>query len=110
MVVGLKVCGGQADGRGTNAQRLKEPIPPSEAKLAFTVKLPHRLVRRVRAFAVAKGLSISEVVLFEVPIGLTRRNGTVLRQLFDRVGELTATEQQVARAIEALDSLNLAGA
>jgi len=44
------------------AQRLKQPVPPSEAKLAFTVKLPHSLVRRVRTFAVAKGLSISEVV------------------------------------------------
>src|SRR6202521_3762206 len=44
------------------AQRLKGPVPPSEAKLAFTVKLPHSLVQRVRAFAAAKGLSISEVV------------------------------------------------
>ena len=44
------------------AQRLKEPVPPSEAKLAFTVKLPHSLVQRVRTFAAAKGLSISEVV------------------------------------------------
>ena len=44
------------------AQRLKQPVPPSEAKLAFTVKLPHSLVLRVRAFAAAKGLSISEVV------------------------------------------------
>ena len=44
------------------AQQLKQPVPPSEAKLAFTVKLPHSLVRRVRAFAAAKGLSISEVV------------------------------------------------
>src|ERR1700739_1050682 len=44
------------------AQRLKQPVPPSEAKLAFTVKLPHSLVRRVRTFAAAKGLSISEVV------------------------------------------------
>jgi predicted DNA-binding transcriptional regulator YafY len=44
------------------AQRLKAPIPPSETKLAFTVKLPHSLVQRVRAFAAAKGLSISEVV------------------------------------------------
>ena len=44
------------------AQRLKQPVPPSEAKLAFTVKLPHSLVRRVRAFAAARGLSISEVV------------------------------------------------
>jgi hypothetical protein len=44
------------------AQRLKEPIPPTEAKLAFTVKLPHSLVQRVRTFAAAKGMSISEVV------------------------------------------------
>jgi predicted HicB family RNase H-like nuclease len=44
------------------AQRLKQPVPPSETKRAFTVKLPHSLVRRVRAFAAAKGLSISEVV------------------------------------------------
>lgn len=44
------------------AQHLKQPVPPSEAKLAFTVKLPHSLIRRVRMFATAKGLSISEVV------------------------------------------------
>jgi len=44
------------------AQRLKQPVPPSEAKLAFTVKIPQSLIRRVRAFAAAKGLSISEVV------------------------------------------------
>jgi predicted DNA-binding transcriptional regulator YafY len=44
------------------AQRLKEPVPPGEAKLAFTVKLPHSLIRRVRAFAAQRGLSISEVV------------------------------------------------
>ncbi|SRR6266851_3875262 len=44
------------------AQRLKQPIPPSEAKLAFTIKLPGSLIQRVRAYAAAKGLSISEVV------------------------------------------------
>ena len=44
------------------AQRLKQPVPLSEVKLAFTVKLPHSLVQRVRTFAAAKGLSISEVV------------------------------------------------
>ena len=44
------------------AQRLKQPVPPSEAKLAFTVKLPHSLIRRVRTFATQRGLSISEVV------------------------------------------------
>src|SRR5437764_734544 len=44
------------------ARRLKQPVAPSEAKQAFTVKLPHSLVQRVRTFAVAKGLSIGEVV------------------------------------------------
>jgi hypothetical protein len=36
------------------AQRLKQPVATSEAKLVFTVKLPHSLVRRVRTFAAAK--------------------------------------------------------
>jgi hypothetical protein len=45
-----------------HAQQLKAPVPPGEASLAFTVKLPHSLIRRVRAYAVAKRLSISEVV------------------------------------------------
>ena len=36
------------------AQRLKQPVLPGEAKLAFTVKLPHSLVQRVRTFAAAK--------------------------------------------------------
>ena len=44
------------------AQRLKRPVPPQETKLAFTVKLPGSLIQRVRGYAVAKGLSISEVV------------------------------------------------
>jgi len=44
------------------AQLLKGPVPPGEAKLAFTVKLPHSLIQRVRTYATAKGLSISGVV------------------------------------------------
>src|SRR6202048_4244532 len=44
------------------AQQLKGPVPPGEAKLAFTVKLPHSLIQRVRAYAIRKRLSISEVV------------------------------------------------
>ena len=44
------------------ARQLKEPVPPGEAKLAFTVKLPRSLVQRVRTFAAAKRWSISEVV------------------------------------------------
>ena len=48
--------------------------------------------------------------LFEVAIGLTRRYGAVLHQLLDRIGELIDVQQQVARAIEALGFLGLAGA
>ena len=44
------------------AQQLKGPVPPGEAKLAFTVKLSNGLIERVRNYAAAKGLSISEVV------------------------------------------------
>src|SRR5260370_32402754 len=44
------------------AQQLKGAVPPGEAKLAFTVKLPHSLIQRVRACAIRKRLSISEVV------------------------------------------------
>jgi hypothetical protein len=44
------------------ARLLKGPVSPGEAKLAFTVKLPRSLVQRVRTFAAAKGLSISEGV------------------------------------------------
>jgi hypothetical protein len=44
------------------AQQLNAPVPPQEAKLAFTVKLPRSLIQRVRGYAAAKGLSISEVV------------------------------------------------
>ena len=48
--------------------------------------------------------------LLEVTIGLTRRYGAVPRQLLDRIGELIDTQQQVARAIEALGFLGFAGA
>jgi hypothetical protein len=44
------------------AQRLQEPVAVGEAKLAFTVKLPRSLIQRVRLYAKARGLSISEVV------------------------------------------------
>jgi len=44
------------------AQGLKRPVPVSEAKLAFTVKLSRSLIQRVRQYARARELSISEVV------------------------------------------------
>jgi predicted DNA-binding transcriptional regulator YafY len=44
------------------AQRLKKPVPVSDAKSAFTVKLSRSLIQRVRTYARMKELSISEVV------------------------------------------------
>ena len=44
------------------AQKLKEPVPVSQPKLAFTVKLSHSLIQRVRLYASVKTISISEVV------------------------------------------------
>jgi predicted DNA-binding transcriptional regulator YafY len=44
------------------AHRLKEPLPVTESKLAFTVKLPPSLIQRVRLYASVKDVSISEVV------------------------------------------------
>lgn len=44
------------------AQQLRRPVPISEAKTAFTVKLSQNLIQRVRLYASASGLSISEVV------------------------------------------------
>jgi predicted DNA-binding transcriptional regulator YafY len=44
------------------AQQLKQPIPVNESKLAFTVKLPRSLIQRVRLYARARKLPVSEVV------------------------------------------------
>ena len=44
------------------ARLLKEKVKVSEAKLAFTVKLPRSLIRRVRSYASVRKLSISDVV------------------------------------------------
>jgi len=44
------------------AQPLKGRVAVSEVKTAFTVKLSEPLIQRVRQYASASGLSISEVV------------------------------------------------
>ncbi len=44
------------------AQRLKEPVPVGDAKVAFTVKLSQELVRHLRMFAKCTGVSLSEIV------------------------------------------------
>jgi predicted DNA-binding transcriptional regulator YafY len=55
------------------AQRLSAPVPVDEAKLAFTVKLPISMIRRVRVYATATGTAISEVVSQALLAFLTRR-------------------------------------
>src|SRR3954447_1788774 len=57
------------------AQGLKEPVPVSESKLAFTVKLPRRLIQRVRLYASVKRISISEVVGRALGAFLSRGGG-----------------------------------
>jgi hypothetical protein len=57
------------------AERLKEPVAVSESKLAFTVKLPHSLIQRVRLYASVKKMSISEVVTRALLAFLPRRGG-----------------------------------
>jgi predicted DNA-binding transcriptional regulator YafY len=57
------------------AERLKEPVPVSESKLAFTVKLPRSLIQRVRLYASVKRISISEVVTRALVAFLPRGGG-----------------------------------
>jgi hypothetical protein len=44
------------------ARRLKQPLPISDPKVAFTVKLSRQLVEQVRTRAQEAGLSLSELV------------------------------------------------
>jgi len=44
------------------ARHLKQPLPVSDAKVAFTVKLARPLVKQVRTRAQDAGLSLSEFV------------------------------------------------
>jgi predicted DNA-binding transcriptional regulator YafY len=57
------------------ARRLKEPVPVSESKLAFTVKLPRSLIQRIRLYASVKKISISEVVTRALLAFLPRGGG-----------------------------------
>jgi len=43
------------------AQRLKHPVPVGDVKVSFTVKLSRRLVERLRSYAAATGLTLSEI-------------------------------------------------
>lgn len=57
------------------AQRLKQPLPVGDPKVAFTVKLSRNLIERVRAHAASTGLSLSEVVSRALLALLHRRRG-----------------------------------
>lgn len=54
------------------AQRLRGPVPASDPKLAFTVKLSRTLIDRLRAYASSTGLTLSEIVSRAVLILLNR--------------------------------------
>ena len=43
------------------ARGLKRAVPVGEIKIAFTVKLPQGLIERLRAYAGATGVSLSEI-------------------------------------------------
>ena len=57
------------------ARGLKQPVPVSDTKVAFTVKLSRKLVKQVRTRARNAGLSLSEFVSRALSALLTRRRG-----------------------------------
>ena len=87
---------------GQSFGRRKRADAPDQAVRKFDGECEFGFAWRDRLF--------QPLSLLEVAISLTRRNGAVLDQLFDRIGEQIGMTQQVARAIEALGFLGLAGA
>ena len=57
------------------ARRLKGPVPIPDPTISFTVKLSRRLVRRVRAQAVATDRTISDLVSHAIVAQLARSGG-----------------------------------
>ena len=57
------------------ARHLKQPVPVSDTKVAFTVKLSRKLVKQVRTCAQDAGVSLSEFVSRALSALLTRRRG-----------------------------------
>jgi ParB-like chromosome segregation protein Spo0J len=58
-----------------HARRLKVPVPVTEAKVAFTVKLSRSLVERLRTYAASHGLTLSEIVSRAVEALVNRGRG-----------------------------------
>ena len=67
----------------------------------------HRLLSSVRRLLAPRLQLLS---LFEVPVGLSRRNRAVLRQSLDRIGKSIDLPNHDPCAIEALSLLDIAGA
>ena len=55
------------------AGRLRQDVPITEVKIAFTVKLSGRLVERLRSYASTRGLSLSDIVSRALEAFLARR-------------------------------------
>ena len=55
------------------AGRLKQDVPVTDAKMAFTVKLSKGLVERLRSYANRRGLSRSDIVTRALESFLPRR-------------------------------------
>ena len=55
------------------ARRLKRAVAVGETKIAFTVKLPQSLVERLRSYASATGVSLSEIASQALESMLRRR-------------------------------------
>src|SRR5215470_7168659 len=72
MVLDCSVSTRQAYRYFQQAQRLKQDVPGTDSKIAFTVKLSEKLVERLRAYATTKGLSLSDIVSRALEALLTR--------------------------------------
>jgi len=57
------------------ALQLKRPVPVSDVKVAFTVKLSQTLVGRLRTYAGSTGLTLSEIVSRALGVFLHRGGG-----------------------------------
>ena len=72
MVLDCSVSTRQAYRYLQQAQRLKQDVPVTDSKIAFTVKLSEKLVERLRSYAATKGLSLSDIVSRALEALLTR--------------------------------------
>jgi hypothetical protein len=87
---------GQSFGRGKRADAPDKAVRKLDGEREFG------FAWRDRLFQLAS--------LFEITIGLPRRDGALPGQRFDGFGELIDVLQQIARSIEAFGFLRLAGA